>query len=91
MKWQCGAIGHVYACGEDMTVYFDPASGDTHLVSDFAAYLIRRIAGHGCPLDYQEILELITADIEPADLAELTAAVPNILSELAALDIVSRV
>ena len=91
MTWHLETIGHFYTCGEDMAVYFDPASGDTHLVSNFAAHLIQRIAGQECPLTNQQIIELVSADIEPADLAELSGAVPGILSELAALDIVSQV
>jgi hypothetical protein len=88
MKWHIDSIGQLYDCGESMVVYFDPASGDTHLISDFAAYLIQQIAGQARPLKYEEILELITADIEPADLSELTPAIHNILSELADLQIV---
>lgn len=88
MKWQIGSLGLFYACGESMTVYFNPTSGDTHLVSDFAAYLIEQIAQQDHPVDQEEIIQLISADIQPADLAELSGAVPGILGELASLDIV---
>lgn len=90
MSWKVESMGLFYACDESMVVYFDLASGDTHLVSDFAAYLIQRIAREARPVDCEELVSLIAADIEPADLPELTQAIPDILDELASLDIVER-
>lgn len=89
MKWHIDSAGQFYDCEENLVVYFDSASGDTHLISDFAAYLLQQIAGKGHPLNEEEIIDLVTADIEPADLFELTKAIPDILGELAALDIVT--
>ena len=91
MKWQLCSIGQFYDCSEETVVYFDSASGDTHLINDFAAYLIQQIANLNRPVCSEELITLITADIEPADLSELTLAIPDILSELAALDIVALV
>ena len=91
MKWQICSLGQFYDCSEEMVVYFDSASGDTHLINDFAAYLIKQIANLNRPVCNEELITLITADIEPADLSELTLAIPDILSELAALDIVALV
>ena len=91
MKWQLHPLGQFYDCKESTVVYFDPASGDTHLIRDFAAYLIQKMAEENRPLEPEEIIELITADIETEDSAELIQAIPDILSELAALDIVALV
>ena len=91
MKWQIYSLGQFYDCNEEMVVYFDSASGDTHLINDFAAYLIQQIANLNRPVCNEELITLVTADIEPADLSELTLAIPDILSELAALDIVALV
>ena len=82
-------MGLIYACNESMVVYFDPASGDTHLISDFAAYLIQRIADAGRPLESEELISMIVDDIEPADLPELSTAIPDILKELNSLDIIT--
>ena len=90
MSWKIDSVGLFYSCGEGMEVYFDPASGDTHLVSEFAAYLIRQIAGKNRPLDSEELISLIATDIEPADLPELIQAIPDILAELTSLDIVAQ-
>jgi hypothetical protein len=88
MKWKAGSIGKFYECGESTVVYFDLASGDTHLISDFAAFLIRNIAAAERSLDLGEIIALVTDDIEPQDLMELSNAIPGVLTELANLDIV---
>ena len=72
-----------------MVVYFDAASGDTHLVSDFAAHLIQKMAGEARPLELAEIVELVANDIEPDDVTGLALAIPDILGELTALDILA--
>ena len=90
MSWNIDSVGLFYACDEGMVVYFDPASGDTHLVSDFAAYLIQRIAEESRPVDSEELISLIADDIEPTDLPELIQAIPEILAELNSLDIIAR-
>lgn len=89
MKWQIGSAGQFYECGDDMVVYFHPASGDTHLISNFAAYLVRQIATVDESLDAREIIELIAGDIEPEDLPELSHSIPDILNELVELDIIA--
>lgn len=89
LKWQTGPIGQFYECGESAAIYFDPASGDTHLVSEFAAYLIRRLAGAAQPLDLAEIIALVRDDIEAEHLPELSLALPEILKTLTDLDIVT--
>lgn len=89
MKWQTSAIGRFYECGESTVIYFDLASGDTHLISDFAAFLIRHIAAAQRSLETGEIIALVTDDIEPEDLLELSQAIPDILNELTKLDIVA--
>jgi hypothetical protein len=88
MKWQVGTIGQFYDCGESTVIYFEPAGGDTHLISDFAAHLIRLIASVPGPLGADDIIALVSKDIERDDLPALNEAIPSILSELSDLDIV---
>ena len=90
MKWQASFIGQFYECGEEKAVYFDPQSGDTHLISEFASYLIRHIYESGRPLTVEDIIELLTDDFEAEDQVALNQAVPAILIELTDLDIVTR-
>ena len=89
MKWHLASIGHIYDCGESTVAYFEPASGDTHLISAFAAYLLQQLGGAPAPLDLQEIVAQIKDDIETEDLPGLTEDISGILNELVDLDIVT--
>ena len=82
-------MGQFYDPGEDMAVYFDPASGDTHLISHFAAYLIQQFTDQ--PMEIEALIKQISPDIDPVDLLELTQATPDVLEELVTLDILKRV
>jgi hypothetical protein len=87
LKWKTRSIGMFYGRDEGTTIYFDPASGDTHLISDFAAFLVRHLVNAAQPLDLEEIIELVRIDIEAEDLPELRPAISGILNDLADLDI----
>lgn len=89
MKWQIESPGKFYDRNEKSVVYFDPQSCDTHLVSEFAGQIIQHLAGK--TLGLNEIINMLSPDISPVDLPELTRAVPDILLDLVALDIVEQV
>ena len=89
MAWHIDPVGLFYDPGENTVVYFDPASGDTHLVSQFAAHLIRCLASANRPLDTDQIAELIRPEIEQDDQSSLTQTISDILDELTVLDIVA--
>ena len=89
MKWRIDAIGRFYDPSEDKVVYFDPASGDTHLLSDFAAHIIQQIAGR--PMDLGELINHISPNVDPEDFDQLTRTTPDVLAELVTLDILQRV
>ena len=89
MKWRIDSMGRFFDAGEGMVVYFDPASGDTHLVSDFAAYLIQQFTDQ--PMDIEELINRISPDIDSGDLLEMTEATPDVLAELVTLDVLKRV
>ena len=63
-----------------------PGSGDTHLISDFAAHLLRQLSPE--PSALEDIVERISPDIEPGELEETTAAIPELLHLLADLGVV---
>ena len=90
MHWQIDSMGLFYEPEDGMVIYFDPASGDTHLVSEYAAYLIRQFADQPQPMDIDTLINHISPDIDPDDLLELTQATPDVLAELVALDILQR-
>ena len=88
-KWQVVSNGYFYECGESTAIYFDRASGDTHLISDFAAYLLQRLDRELQPLDTTEIIELVRDEIETDNLPELSSTLTGILKELTSLDLVA--
>ncbi len=66
-------------------VYFDSHSGDTHLISDFAAYLMQQLGDQS--LTTEELVNKISPSIDLGDSADLEEAVSGVLGELVALDI----
>ncbi len=89
MKWRVEAVGQFYDPSEGLVVYFDPASGDTHLISEFAAYLVRQLAL--TPLTLEEITEQIEQDVEPEDQSALITKLPDIIDSLVKLDVVQGI
>ncbi len=81
-------MGRFYNPAEDTVVYFDSHSGDTHLISDFAAYVMQQLDDQ--PLTTEELVKRISPAIESSNIPELTMAVSAVLEELVALDIVTR-
>lgn len=89
MRWYVDPLGEFYDCNEDATVYFDPASGDTHLLKNFAAYLLKQLAAQ--PMGIEELTARISRDIDPRDLPDLSNlqnTIAELLDELTALDVV---
>ena len=88
MKWHLGQMGQIYECGERTVVYFDPDSGDTHLLSDFAGFLIRELAGK--TLTLQQIIDLVSQEVEPEGLPDIADHLPTVLNDLVALDVIEQ-
>ena len=88
MKYKVELPGQFYDCGEESVVYFDLQTGDTHLVSDFAAHILRLLTGRA--MDIDELVERLLPDMEVADPRNLAAVIPAILEELVSLEIVER-
>ena len=89
MKYQNLGNGRYFDCGEGLVVYFSADSGDTHLVSEFAAHLIKQTAGKTLALD--QIVGLIAPDIDPAELPQVHETLERVLGELVSLDILEIV
>ena len=88
MRWRMTAAGQFYDAGESTVVMFDATSGDTHLISDFAATLLRSLAKSA--LSTEELAAAIAPllDSNADDRGEIATAVRTVLEELRALDIV---
>jgi PqqD family protein of HPr-rel-A system len=88
MQWRIDAMGKFYDAHEDSVVYFDSHSGDTHLISNFAAHVMRQL-GHE-RLTTEELVNKIAPTMVSGDIRELTEAVSGVLEELLTLDILKR-
>lgn len=88
MKWRLSSAGRFYDSYEGTVVYFDTRSGDTHLLSDFAAHLVQQFGDQ--LLTIEELVQQIAPSLESADIPDLEEAVPDVLEELVALDILKR-
>jgi hypothetical protein len=87
-KWRIDSMGRFYNPEEDTVVYFDSHSGDTHLISDFAAYVMQQLDDQS--LTTEELVNRISPAIGSSNIPDLTMAVSGVLEELVALDIVTR-
>ena len=88
MKWRKDSSGRFYDANESSVVYFDSHSGDTHLLSDFAAYVVQQFGDQ--PLTTEQLINQILPTIESGDTAQLTDALSAVLEELVTLDILKR-
>jgi PqqD family protein of HPr-rel-A system len=88
MHWRMTATGKFYDAGEHTVVYFDTASGDTHLISDFAAFLLRSLVEQSLTTSEVSALVAPQFDMQADNRGEITAAVASVLEELRVLDII---
>ena len=88
MKWRIESIGRFYDANESTVVYFDSQSGDTHLLSDFAAYVMRHLIEQ--PLTTEELVNRISPTIETGNISDVKGTVSGVLEELLSLDILKR-
>lgn len=88
MKWQFHSVGRFYDANESTVVYFDSRSGDTHLLSDFAAFILQQFGD--TPLTTEGILQHLSLAIEASGEQDLEQMVVGVLEELVSLDILKR-
>lgn len=88
MTWRIYSNGQLYVANESTVVYFDSYSGDTHLLSDFAGFVMQQLGTQ--PLTTDELVNQMSLSIDSEDLPDLKEAVAGVLEELALLDILTR-
>ncbi len=86
MKWRLQSTGRIYDAGEGQVVYFHTASGDTHLLGEFAAHLLE-LFGEG-PRDLAQLLDEVAVTGDGTTPPEDT--VRSVVDELVGLDILGR-
>ncbi|MCB1706689.1 MAG: HPr-rel-A system PqqD family peptide chaperone [Halioglobus sp.] len=88
MTWRTHSKGRLYDANESTVVYFDSYSGDTHLLTDFAGFVVQQLEPR--PLTTEELMHRVADSVDPDDIADLAAALTGVLEELVALDILTR-
>jgi PqqD family protein of HPr-rel-A system len=88
MKWRNNSVGRFYDSNESTVIYFDSHSGDTHLLSDFAAHIMQQFGDQS--LTTEELVTKISPGIESGDISDFKEALSGVLEELVALDILKR-
>ncbi|MCB1667785.1 MAG: HPr-rel-A system PqqD family peptide chaperone [Porticoccaceae bacterium] len=86
MKWRACSKGLWYDRGEGRSVYFDPASGDTHLLDEFAAHILQQLSLKSLSeSELQQQCEPALADLSTDEQEQF---LEQLLLELASLDLV---
>lgn len=85
MKWRIEPMGRFYDANESTVVYFEVRSGDTHLLSDFAAYVIQQLGEQ--TLTTEELVNQISLDMESGELSVLKESVAGVIEQLVTMDI----
>lgn len=88
MKWRAYSPGKLYDAEESTVVYFDSHSGDTHLLSDFAGYIMQNLTRQ--PMTTEELVSELAPSFEPDDVSDLSELVISVLDELIILDILTQ-
>ena len=88
MKWLAYSPGRLYDADESTVVYFDSHSGDTHLLSDFAGYIMQQLTNQ--PMTTEELVNQLSPSFEPDDASDLNEVVIGVLEELVTLDILTQ-
>lgn len=82
------STGQIFDANEGSVVFFHPESGDTHLLSEFAACILQQLATG--PMSTGKLIEHLGPLMEADSQTALEESVGIVLEELVALDIVSR-
>ncbi len=85
MRWQVSTVGKFYDESEGTVVYFDPQSGDTHLLTDFAAQIVRELSESAKTT--AELEKRLATMADDADFQTLRDGIASVIVELEQLDI----
>jgi PqqD family protein of HPr-rel-A system len=88
MTWRIRSKGRLYDAHESTVVFFDAYSGDTHLLSDFAGFVMQQLDAR--PLTTKELVNQISPSINPEEIPDLEEMISGVLEELVFLDILKR-
>lgn len=88
MTWRVQSAGKFYDPGEATVIYFDTHSGDTHLLSDFAAHILKLLETQA--MTTAQLANRVAADTEAGNASDIEDAIAAVIEELLALNILQR-
>lgn len=86
MMWRTSSRGMTYETGDGFVVYFDTASGTTHLINELAAWLLAELAT--CPLSTEQLQERVFEQMERVSVPEVKNLVATLIAELQSADLI---
>ncbi len=88
MMWRNESKGRFYDPGETTVIYYDTRSGDTHLLTAFAAHVLREFQTES--LSLASLITRIAPVVDAGQATDLQEALEGVLSELVAMDILKQ-
>lgn len=88
MKWRTESEGRFYDPGETTVIYYNTHSGDTHLLTAFAAHVLRQF--HAESLSLASLVSRVAPVVEAGQASDLQEALEGVLAELVAMDILKQ-
>ena len=89
MKWRACSQGITYDADDGFVVYFDPASGKTHLINEIAAWLLAELTAS--PLSIEQLQDYVVQQVESVSGPEAAKLVESLLQELQSFDLIEAV
>lgn len=86
MKWRSFFSGEIYDSGDPIVVYFDPGSGDTHLLTEIAASIMHTLATKN--YDRAELADSLRTFFPKLSCEELDAEIEQSLRELSDIHLI---
>ncbi len=86
MVWRTCSHGMTYETGDGFVVYFDTASGTTHLINELAAWLLAELAAR--PLSTEQLQNRVFDQMERVSVPEVKKLVVSLVTELQSSDLI---
>ena len=84
MLWHMQSAGQFYDPGEETVIYYDPGSGDTHLLTALAAFVVEQMREG--PIDEPTLLARLRPHLD-GEAVDVSALLQGVLRDLQILDI----
>jgi len=86
MKWYTCSPGKIYNGNDSLAVYFDPASGDTHLLGESGIYVLELLLAQ--PLSTDNLMHTIAEASPELSNVEREQMLDDVLQNLQSFDLI---